>query len=124
MARRELASISPTHARLDYVLDNLVEMVPPEAIENPMVKIFLTFIRESKKDLRRLPEEFILGLSQPIGRAFMWVAEGDNEIMAGNPMFELPSEFTDYPPSPDDDDSSSSDDSSSDDDDDFDDSED
>lgn len=71
-------------------------MVPPEALENPMVKLFITFIRESKKDLRRLPEEFILGLSQPIGRAFMWVAEGDNEIMEGNELFQLPEEFTEY----------------------------
>ena len=93
-ARRELASISPTHARLDYVLDSLQNMVPPDASENPMVKMFITFLREAKKDLRRLPEEFILQLSRPIGQAFMWVAEGDNEIMAGSVLFQLPEQFT------------------------------
>src|SRR5215469_10259720 len=62
---RELASISATHARIDYVLNQLENLVPPEALSNPMVRMFLTFVKESKKDLRRMPEDFIISLSRP-----------------------------------------------------------
>lgn len=91
--RRELDSISPTHARLSVVLDKLEEMVPPQAMENPMARMFLTILKESKKDLRRLPEEFILALAQPIGQAFTWVANGDPELMTENNLFDVPDEL-------------------------------
>lgn len=93
--RRDLASISPTHARIATVLDQLENMVPPEAQGNPMVKMFLTFLKEGKKDIRRMPEEFIVALSRPIGQAFTWVADGDNSILDSNMLFsadEIPAE--------------------------------
>jgi len=89
---RELASISATHARIDYVLNQLENLVPPEALSNPMVRMFLTFVKESKKDLRRMPEDFIISLSRPIGQAFSWVADGDNTILDSNELFAVPAE--------------------------------
>jgi hypothetical protein len=61
-------------------MDNLQEMLPPEIIQgNPMATMLITFMREAKKDIKRLPEPFILSLSQVIGDAFSWVAKGDLE---------------------------------------------
>lgn len=54
-------------------------MLPVEAQQNPMAQMMITFMREAKKDIRRLPEPFILTLSKTIGDAFSWVASGSLE---------------------------------------------
>ena len=41
-----------------------------------MAKMLKTFAHEGKKDLRRIPEEFIISLATEIGSAFTWVANG------------------------------------------------
>lgn len=58
-----------------------------------MARMFLTVLRESKKDLRRVPEDFILALSRPIGLAFTWVAEGDPDLMVSNDLFAIPDDL-------------------------------
>jgi len=61
-------------------MDHLQEMIPPEVLQgNPMATMLITFMREAKKDIRRLPVEFIETLSRTIGDAFTWVANGDIE---------------------------------------------
>lgn len=45
--------------------------------DHPMAKMLVVFCREGKKDIRRIEENFILGLSKEIGNAFTWVAEGN-----------------------------------------------
>jgi hypothetical protein len=60
-------------------MDHLQEMLPDEVRSNPMAQMLITFMREAKKDLRRLPEPFIESLSKTIGDAFSWVAEGSIE---------------------------------------------
>lgn len=65
-----------------------------------MARMFLTVLRESKKDLRRVPEDFILALSRPIGLAFTWVAEGDPDLMTNNDLFAIPDDlYSDLDPS-------------------------
>lgn len=64
------------HNRTYYVLDRMLKLIPDEAKEHPMAQMLTFFIREGKKDIRRIPEEFILNLSGQIGEAFMWVAQG------------------------------------------------
>jgi hypothetical protein len=58
-------------------MDHLQEMLPEEVKGNPMAQMLVTFMREAKKDLRRLPVPFVETLSKTIGDAFSWVAEGD-----------------------------------------------
>lgn len=58
-------------------MDHLSEIMPPEVSQNPMGQMFVVFMREAKKDLRRLPEPFIQSLSKVIGDAFTWVATGE-----------------------------------------------
>lgn len=86
--------------------------MPHEAQDNPMVRMFLTFLREGKKDIRRMPEDFIINLSRPIGQAFTWVAEGGSSLE--NDLFNVPSYESDPDDSSDDSDDSSDDDDDSD----------
>lgn len=59
-------------------MDHLQEMLPPELVQsNPMAVMLITFMREAKKDLKRMPEPLILGLSTVIGDAFSWIASGE-----------------------------------------------
>ena len=69
-------SISDTHQRVFHVLDRILDTIPEEARSHPMAKMLGTFAREGKKDLRRIPEDFIISLSSEIGTAFTWVANG------------------------------------------------
>lgn len=69
-------SISDTHLRVFHVLDRILDTIPDEARSHPMAKMIQTFAREGKKDLRRIPEDFIISLAQEIGTAFTWVAQG------------------------------------------------
>jgi hypothetical protein len=57
-------------------MDHLQEMLPDEVKGNPMATMLITFMREAKKDIRRLPVPFIETLSRTIGDAFTWVADG------------------------------------------------
>lgn len=68
---------SDTHKRLYYVIDNIVAMIPEEMQDSPMAKMLIVFAREGKKDIRKIPEEFIAALSRQIGESFTWVADGD-----------------------------------------------
>lgn len=68
---------SEIHKRLYYVLDQIIDTVPEQMKDHPMAKMLVVFAREGKKDLRRIPGEFIEGLSRQIGSAFQWVADGD-----------------------------------------------
>lgn len=88
--RRDLASISPTHARIDSVLNQLEQIVPPEARDNPLVRMFLTFMKEGRKDIARMPEEYVVMLARPIGQAFTWVADGGS---LENDLFTEPSDL-------------------------------
>jgi len=58
-------------------MDHLREMLPEEAMQHPMAIMLLTFMREAKKDIRRLPVPFVESLSRTIGDAFTWVADGE-----------------------------------------------
>jgi hypothetical protein len=69
--------LAPGHQRLFYCLDNIVNLIPEEMKDHPMAKIMVTMAREGKKDLRRMPEDYILKLSKMVGEAFTWVADGD-----------------------------------------------
>jgi len=64
-------------------MDHLREMLPPEAMQHPMATMLLTFMREAKKDIRRLPPEYVRSLSKVIGEAFSWVASGEIEEPPG-----------------------------------------
>jgi hypothetical protein len=69
------------HARLEYVLDQIMGLIPDEVSGHPMAKMLVAFTREGKKDIKRMPADFIIQLSKPIGEAFTWVAEGSmNDI--------------------------------------------
>lgn len=59
-------------------------MVPDEAKDHPMAKMLVVFAREGKKDIRRMPAEFIHNLSATIGEAFTWVADGDMSDLTEN----------------------------------------
>jgi len=91
-----------------YVLDHLQEMVPLEVRDHPMSRMLITFIKEAKKDLRRMDSDFILALSKPIGEAFVWISQA-NET---EPFEEITTDDDDD----DDDDDSDDDDSDFDDD--------
>lgn len=58
-------------------MDNIVDKIPPELRNEPLARLMVTFCREGKKDIKRLPEEFIQALAGQIGDAFIWVARGD-----------------------------------------------
>lgn len=58
------------------MLDRVMMTIPEEARSHPMAKMLQTFAREGKKDLKRIPEEFIISLSEDLGNAFLWVAKG------------------------------------------------
>lgn len=64
------------HTRLNYVLDKILELIPPEMHDHPMARMLITFTREGKKDIKRLPAEFIEQLCRPLGEAFVWVSDG------------------------------------------------
>jgi hypothetical protein len=68
---------SPVHQRLFYVVDQLYETIPAEMRDHPMAKLLSVFIREGRKDLIRVPGDFVKGLSKQVGEAFMWVSDGD-----------------------------------------------
>lgn len=90
-AQQESVSISEAHQRLFFTLDRLVELIPPDAKDHPMAKLMTTFIRESKKDIKRFPEDKLVDLSRKVGEAFCWVADGDiNDINAPEDEIELP----------------------------------
>jgi len=50
-----------------------------------MSGLLITFMREAKKDIRRMPEELIFSLSNFIGEIFTWVAHGELDEN-GNPV--------------------------------------
>jgi hypothetical protein len=70
-------SISDVHTRIFWVMDHLQEILPEEASKNQMGQMLIVFMREAKKDIKRLPEDFVQSLSRVIGEAFTWVADGD-----------------------------------------------
>lgn len=74
--QQESDIISPGHTRLFWCLDQIISYIPPEMREHPMAKVMTTMAREGKKDIRRIPEEYILQMSRQIGEAFTWVADG------------------------------------------------
>lgn len=74
-----------THERLYFCIDNLINQIPPEMQNHPMAKIMSTMARESRKDIRRLPEEYIIAVARTIGEAFAWVADGSMEDVTGTP---------------------------------------
>lgn len=59
-----------------------------------MAKMLQTFASEGKKDLKRIPEEFIISLSEDLGNAFLWVAKGRmsdlNENNENDPVSDMP----------------------------------
>lgn len=69
-------NVTETHERLYFVIDQLQGMIPDELKGHPMAKMLTAFARESKKDIRHIPEEFIQGLAREVGKAFSWVADG------------------------------------------------
>lgn len=72
------------HKRLYHMLDQIVNMVPVEMNDHPMAKMLSAFVRESRKDLRRIPEEWITGLAAQLAEAFQWVAEGSMSDLEEN----------------------------------------
>lgn len=72
----EPVSISDTHQRVEHVLTQIVSTIPEQMQNHPMARMLQTFAKESVKDLRHIPAEFIEQLSQNISEAFMWVAKG------------------------------------------------
>lgn len=70
-------SVTPGHKRLYYVLDNIAGQIPEEARDHPMAKMLFTFLREGKKDIKRIPWPLIEHLSRQLGEAFLWVADGE-----------------------------------------------
>jgi hypothetical protein len=60
-------------------MDHLQEILPAEAAKNQMGQMLIVFMREAKKDIKRLPDPFVVSLSRVIGEAFTWVADGDME---------------------------------------------
>lgn len=72
----EQVSTSDTHQRVFHVLDQIIGTIPEEMRDHPMAKMLVTFAKEGKKDLARIPAPFIEQLGQQIGEAFLWVANG------------------------------------------------
>jgi hypothetical protein len=60
-------------------MDHLQEILPDEAAKNQMGQMLIVFMREAKKDIKRLPPNFVESLSRVIGEAFTWVADGDTD---------------------------------------------
>lgn len=60
-------------------MDHLREILPNEAAQNPMGQMLIVFMREAKKDIKRLPPPFVQALARTIGDAFTWVATGEIE---------------------------------------------
>lgn len=58
-------------------MDHLSDMLPSEAMQHPFAQMFFTFMREAKKDIKRMPDEFVMSLAKVIGEAFTWVATGE-----------------------------------------------
>jgi hypothetical protein len=71
------------------------EMIPAEARDHPMAKMFITIIREAKKDIKRFPEDQLVALAKNIGDALMWVAVGDMATVA-DPEEEIDDDDEDY----------------------------
>lgn len=69
-------SISDTHKRVEHVMTQIMETIPEQMRDHPMARMLQTFARESLKDLRRIPPEYIEQLAENISEAFMWVAKG------------------------------------------------
>ncbi len=77
------------------MLDQILDMIPDEMRDHPMAKMLNAFLREGKKDLRRIPAEYIVSLSKQLGEAFMWVAEGSmSDVAAGTEEVANPPENT------------------------------
>lgn len=67
-------------------MDHLQDMLPPEIIQaNPGAIMLITFMREAKKDVKRMPIEIVEKLSRVVGEAFTWIADGSIEEPPGFP---------------------------------------
>lgn len=76
------------HRRLFFVLDQVIGMIPTEGQEHPMAKMLSAFVREGKKDLKRMPSDMIQHFARQLGEAFSWVADG---------TFDSPEEISNEP---------------------------
>lgn len=85
-------SISETHQRVFYVLDQIINTIPDEMKDHPMAKMLSVFAREGKKDLKRIPAPFITSLAQEIGEAFLWVANGSMSDLDGSEPTDIETE--------------------------------
>lgn len=55
---------------------NILDTIPEGMRDHPMARMLKTFAKEGMKDLKKIPPEFIEGLSREMGSAFLWVADG------------------------------------------------
>jgi hypothetical protein len=80
----DLARDRPLIARIEYVFDHILSILPVAAKKDVRYKIISQLMKDSLIDISLVPDRIIQPLMRECGQALMFIADGDMEELQMN----------------------------------------